>query len=29
MKSSQNALENIEEDEMNAGLIFDEAQFGK
>lgn len=29
MKSSQTALEDIEEDERNAGLLFDEAQFGK
>ena len=29
IKSSQTALEDIEEDEKNAGLIFDEAQFGK
>ena len=27
LKSSQTALEDIEEDERNAGLIFDEAQF--
>lgn len=29
IKASQNNLEDIEEDERNAGLVLDEAQFGK